>query len=186
MTAISDNAYSEIKKLKNEHETIHDYYIRVGNVSLALSVDSVFKKILLLSAASHCESRITDVIINLYDNNCTGKSSLSEFVKKQALERKFHTLFNWGSNNTNRFYGLFGNDFKCHMEIVKNIDDELAKQEKAFLDLGSLRNHAVHENLVNFHTDKTTSEIFEDYERACKFIDRFALEIQNYLKPSGK
>ena len=145
--------------------------VQAGEPSLAATVDDVFKKTLLLSAASYCESRLTEILLSLYESKCGGSVALSEFVRNQALGRKYHQLFNWEANNANQFFGLLGEDFKAHMLGKLKANSDYKNAEAAFLELGRLRNQAVHDNLAAFSLEKSVGEVLELYDRARSFLN---------------
>ena len=171
-----------ISKLKDDHKQLIDHLSQARLPSLGTTVDDVFKKALLLYAASYYETLMTRILINLYEDNCCGNPILAEFVKNQALAHQYSKLFQWRDNNANSFFGLFGGNFKNYMkEKVKN-SSNLSESVKAFLELGELRNQATHRDLATFSLDKTADEVFELYQQAELFIDMFSAEINDYIQ----
>ena len=112
---MANDADDIIKKLKDEYDELKSALPSTWSPSTQLTIDDVFRKTILLSVASHHEHQITAMLSNFYVNNCSNAPFLVEFVKNQALNRKYHTLFAWDGNNANKFFSLFGNEFKIHM-----------------------------------------------------------------------
>ena len=108
--------------------------------------------------------------------------TLSEFVKKQALDRKYHLMFDWNAKNTNKFFGLLGTGFKTHMRNVIDAHPDYESAEIAFVELGRLRNMAVHENLATFTLDENTEEILTFYKNSQRFLDLLDDELYRYLQ----
>lgn len=182
---MTDDASDVIVKLKNEHTQVMERLAQARLPSLEATVDDVFKKILLLCAASYCENRLTEILFNLYKDSCKGECALPTFVKKQALERQYFRLFDWKQQNANQLFGLFGNDFKTHMK--KKVEDsrDLDESIRAFLELGRLRNQAIHENLATFSLDKNAEDVFQLYEQTHLFVEVFSSEIRGYINGSN-
>lgn len=174
------NTYDAITRLNYEHQRVMEHFAEFP--SLKATVDDVFKKTLLLGAASSYETEITNILIDLYKNNCSGGCVLPAFVQSQALERQYFKLFDWNDQNANKLFGLFGVDFKKHMKNKVKENRELDESIRAFLELGRLRNEAVHKNLVIYTLDKNAKEVFELYERARLFVKIFSDEIHKTIK----
>ena len=105
---------------------------------------------------------------------------LSEFVKNQALDRKYHQLFNWRAKHANSFFGLLGEGFKSHMRGVIESNPSYEKAEAAFVELGRLRNQAIHENLATFSLEKNAGDILDLYEESQRFLNIFDAEVRRY------
>lgn len=140
--------------------------------SLRIAADDTFRKVLLLSAASHFEHSVIEAIVSYASDASGGSERLVEFVRRKGLSRQYHTLFNWEGRNANSFFALFGEAFKFRMETLVNQDAQLADAIRAFLELGSERNRLIHQDLGSFSLEKTASEIFDLYQRAASFVDR--------------
>lgn len=167
---------NECQKLLNQIEQQPD------SSSLRITMEDAFTKILLLYAASHCEDLIHDIIIDLYRSGCSDKLALTEFVEHQALERRYHTMFNWEAGNANNFYGLFGRGFKQRMEKSIQNDSSLKDNAAAFVKLGRYRNKAIHENLATYSLeDINTNDVIRLYQQARQFVEKFSSEVHNYV-----
>lgn len=161
-----------IDTLYEENRVMLKYLEDRNEVSLKNEADNKLKKVLILSAASYFEYEIKNIIeqfVKLKSNNTV---ALLAFVKNTAVERNYHRFFDWESSNANKFWSLFGEDFKSRFLLDCTSDDgDLKKCAKAFIDIGQLRNCLVHNNFASFYIDSTSDEIYEIYKRAIVFID---------------
>ena len=139
-------------------------------MSFELYINNVYKKALLLSAASYFESIITSIIRNYAIAMSNNDEELVSFIQNKAINRQYHTYFNWDGKNTNQFLGLFGDDFKIRAREqirVQNLEDA----ETAFIEIGHERNLLVHQNYAEVQLNDTFEEIYKKYDLACKFVD---------------
>lgn len=96
---------------------------------------------------------------------------ITAIVKQKAIDRQYHTYFNWDENNVNKFFSLFGSTFKeKRKQDVKNNPD-LQSAIKSFIELGGERNKLVHQNFADYTIEKTAEEVYELYHQATIFID---------------
>ena len=163
-----------IEQQYQDEKDLYQYLMGKEEVSYATYVDSVYKKVLLLSAASYYESRISAIIINFARESSKTDQRLSVFIEKKMLERQYHTLFTWNGNNTNSFWALFGAETKDKVRKIINDNPELESAEKAFLELGDKRNQLVHQNFSEFDVNITIDEIYSKYVLASKFVELVA------------
>ena len=175
------NAFSSIDRMMEDHELLVARLESAGEISLQVAVQSMFAKTLLLSAASYYESRLTAILVGLYETGDQGSRVLAEFVKTQAIGRRYAQLFAWDANNANRFFSSFGTGFGSYMRDLVRNDIELQESVRAFLELGNLRNQLVHENYAEFPLDKTAEEIFDLYQKANRFVEGFPEDIERYV-----
>ncbi len=174
------NPFNSIERMVYDHTRLVAYLESAGEVSLQITVESVFAKTLLLSAASYYESRLTAILTGLYEIGDQRSRVLAEFVKNQAIGRRYAQLFDWNAPNANRFLSAFGRDFRSYMQGIIGNDTELEESIKAFLELGNLRNQLVHENYAEFPLNKTAHEIFDLYRKADRFVEGFPEDIKRY------
>src|SRR5271167_4148577 len=104
-----------IDRLYDDNRSLLEHLNKAGEVSLASIVNEGFRKALALSAASYFESLIQDAIVRVVDQCTSGADGVLEFVKNKAVERQYHTYFDWDRSNANKFFGLFGAGFKEFM-----------------------------------------------------------------------
>lgn len=160
---IVDTVYSENK-------SIIDYLIEQKEVSFQQDMDNKLKKLLIVSAASYFETRISELLLNFFGIKSNGNQEIVSFLKNKAISRQYHSYFDWEKRNINKFLSLFGEEFK--KEASKEIQEqELESSAKAFLKLGDLRNQLVHKNMATFFIELTSEEIYDLYKQALRLVD---------------
>lgn len=142
-----EKMYKEIKENLNEIDKLlptNTTLISFRNEYIDLS-----RRILLISAANSFERHLCRFIPNIFGNS--DENIIYHFISKQALSRKYHTLFKWEQETENKkansFYSLFGGNFKN--EIRGKIDSvqDLKKGENDFITLGNERNQIAHQGV---------------------------------------
>jgi hypothetical protein len=164
-----------IDKIYEDYLGLSNYLETNKEISLLNDADNNFKKILLLSAASFFEHEIIQILLEFVNNSANNNPKIYSFAKKKAVDRQYHTYFNWDANKgANQFFSLFGEDLKKNIEKDLKSDETLERAVRDFLEIGSTRNKLVHENFANFTLDKTAREIYELYRSASIFVDYLA------------
>lgn len=158
-----------IDTIYEEYYLLTEFLEKNNEISFNNTVSDNFKKTLLLSIASFFESKITDMIFNYTVNKTENDTLLTSFVRSKAINRQYHTYFDWKCNNINQFLGCFGQVFKekASRQIKENL---LEDNVKAFMEIGSYRNQMVHQNFASFYLDKTTEEVYELYKKAIVLV----------------
>ena len=174
-----------IDALWRDHVLLVEYLRSRGEWTLGGRVEEEFAKTLTIAAASYFEVELTERIIRLYSEATGGIDYLSEFVRRQAIGRRFAQLFNWEQNgqparNANAFYVLFGSDFRDFMMNRVGQNATLGESVRAFLEIGSLRNNMVHGDYANFTLGKTADEVHELYLRSMLFIEDFPQAVGDF------
>lgn len=179
-----------VANLKSQYDEIVAYLEDEGQVSLSDNFKSNFRKVLILSAGSYFEHEITDILKEFVIAKSNNDSRIVHFLEKQAINKKYHTLFDWGKqdnpespgNNANTFFKLFGEDFKRQREddLKRRSGDtpeQTALKEKtqgaieAFIEIGHLRNILVHSNFAAYNYEqKTAEEIYALFQKAEQFL----------------
>ncbi|MDR1289606.1 MAG: hypothetical protein LBK06_00245 [Planctomycetaceae bacterium] len=171
---------SPVEQLKKEYDAIGAYLSKNKEASLYSDLNKHFQKVLIISAGSYFEHRITEILSDFVHAKSNGDDRIERFLVNQAIKQKYHTLFTWGEKdnpnksgkNANTFFRLFGDEFKENIEKEVKADRKLDDQIKAFIEIGHLRNILVHSNFADFVYDqKTPDEIFALFERAKPFLD---------------
>ena len=75
-------------------------------------VDNSSRKLLLISAASYFEKRLSDFVIQLAEGVTSNDHVLVNLIRRTAVERQYHTWFAWDARNANKFFSIFGGNFK--------------------------------------------------------------------------
>jgi hypothetical protein len=178
MATIIDSLYEENESLLRHLESAKE-------ISLSAHANGLFRKTLLLSIASYFESVVVDGIVTIVGEFTSGVEAILEFVKNKAIERQYHTYFQWERRNANSFFGLFGAEFKEFMSGMIKADADFDASIKAFLELGELRNQLVHQNFATFPLEKTAQEIYALYQKALPFVEDFPRRLREYCKARG-
>lgn len=161
---------------------------RAGEVSLRSMIDSTFKKTLALSAASFFEDEIRRILLALFADRSANDALLSNFLRNKAIERQYHTFFEWRGNNANTFFSLFGEDFKDSASQDVKQNSALAEAVGAFVNLGNTRNELAHLNFASFALDATAEEVYRQYQTAFMFVSYLEKKLTSYGKmgePAG-
>ena len=162
---------SPIDKLILDYNELTKFLLESGQLSESINVKDHYRKILLLSCASYYETRIVSVVKNFVKQKSSDEK-LCEFVSNKAINRQYHTYFNWKEkNNINNFLGLFGDNFKNKVSTEIRQDESLESNVTAFLIIGAERNSIVHENFLEYNLEKTFEEIVELHNKAIRFIE---------------
>jgi len=167
---------SPVERLHGEFEALVAHLSE--EPSLRSTADDSFRKSLLLASASFFEFRLSEYVAEFALEASNSSSLIAGIIAKKAIERQYHTWFDWDSNNANRFYSLFGRDFANFMKAKHSSESWLNQSVSSFMELGRSRNLLVHENFAAFTLEKTAAEIFVAYTHAIRFVD----EIPNLLR----
>jgi hypothetical protein len=186
-----------IEQLKAEYDSLVEYLINTQQPSLLSDLNKNYRKVLLLSAGSYFEHEISNLLSNFVRAKSNNDERIVNFLEKQAISQKYHTLFSWGEKdnpnkpgkNANTFLKLFGDDFKIQIELeLKGKQGETPEEKlnrtkiiesiEAFVEIGHLRNILVHSNFAAYTYDqKTTDEIFKLFQTAEPFLAYLAQKL---------
>jgi RiboL-PSP-HEPN len=142
-----------------------------NEISVASDIDNKLKKHLIMAAASYFETEVRSAIEQLASDASANNPAVIALIKQKALERQYHTYFDWKSRNANTFFAHFGEEFskKCRNQVKEQ--EGLNDSVSAFLELGEMRNKLAHLNFALFPIDKTSEEIYHLYQRALAFLE---------------
>lgn len=169
-----------VDRLHGEFSSLIAFLETASEVSLRSTADDNLRKALLLAAASHFETRMTDVVL-LFVSKVTNQHQLiTSLVRNKAIARQYHTWFTWDSKNANSFFAMFGQDFRDFMTKKVDGDGELASAIQAFLELGRERNRLVHQDFGSFFLEKTSEEIFALYKKAVIFVEAIPRALEEF------
>ncbi|MBE6859303.1 MAG: hypothetical protein E7498_07720 [Ruminococcus sp.] len=161
---------SPIQKFVEDYKELSNFLTSQAKISESIEVNNHYRKILLLSCASFYENQITSIIQEFVKKHSTD-DRVFDFMNNKAIQRQYHTFFNWNEKNINSFLGLFGADFKQKIANEIKSNEELQSQVKAFLEIGNERNKMVHGNFLEYKLEKTIDEIFSLHIEASKLIE---------------
>lgn len=134
-----------------------------------------FQKTILLASASYFEHRIVHILEEFFSTH--SNFLIKEFALRKGLKRQFHTLFDWDGRNANKFFSLFGDQFKTYMTAELANDEALNEGVSAFISLGSYRNALVHQNFGMHSLDKTPEEIYDLHKKASIFVESLSMHL---------
>ncbi len=100
-----------IERMIKEHNQLMEHLQPIGDISLQSRLNNAFAKTLLLSAASYFEDKITNSVIQVFQDSTNNSDALVSFVKNKAATRRYHEWFSWDAKNANRFFRAFGEGF---------------------------------------------------------------------------
>jgi hypothetical protein len=167
------------------HQTLSDIVallLQQAQPSLAIDLEELHRKALLLSAASYFEFKLAQDLLKFVERAAGEDSPVFHLVRTKAVSRQYHTWFQWDGKNANSFFALFGGNFKSYMEEVCKSDTNLVMGIKEFLSLGSDRNRLVHSNFGSFALEATPAEIMDRFERAEYFVAQFEKHLNEFVE----
>jgi hypothetical protein len=107
-----------------------------GDISLAMTLDALRAKSLLLASASYYEVQLTGCVRNFCVRQLGYPSIISNLVESKAISRQYHTWFDWKTPNAGPFFALFGKGFSSFMKTKIAEDRALGDGISDFLQLG--------------------------------------------------
>lgn len=168
-----------VEELKLSADSVKDFLTSKGEISLVVTAEDVWRKSLLIAAASHFEHELGKAI-ERSANRCDVPPNFRSLIEAKAITRQFYTYFDFKSSNTNKLFMMFG--LLCKERAEKKIkhSEVLKSSQAAFLKICSLRNQMVHSNYASFSIDLTTEEIYRLYQEGCRFVDFFEAIISDW------
>lgn len=161
---------SPIQSFIDNYHELNSFLLSQERISESVELNNHYRKVLLLSCASYYEDQITK-IIQEFVKQSSNDERIFDFLNNKAIQRQYHTFFNWKESNINSFLGLFGSEFKKKVSSEIKANEDLQKQVKAFLEIGDERNKMVHENFLEYQLEKTMDEIICLHNEAIKFVE---------------
>lgn len=152
------------------HNEIVQHLLANGEVSFSATLESSVPKFALLSAASWTEDQVQRILVDLFEETLPETPHKVNFVKAAGIERRYHTWFSWDKSNANKFFSMFGLEFKKYCEEQIQNDPHLTDSISAFMELGRLRNELVHQNFATFRLEKSLDEVRILFTGAAAFV----------------
>lgn len=171
---------TSVDELWDEISAIQEILENSQEISSLSDYNKTIRKVLLLSCASFFEREMTEML-KRYVRKVSKDEKLVNFLEKQAINLRYHTLFSWGEKknlnrpgtNINSFLSLFGEDFKTKVTSCIKEDNDFDISKNAFLEIGHIRNILAHNDFASYSYDnKTPQEIYELYITAKGFIPK--------------
>src|SRR5689334_1745590 len=125
-----------VDRLHSEFASLIEVLRAASEASLQVTADECFRKTLLLTAASLFETAVVNAIQHFVEECTAGNIRVVELVRRKALNRQYHTLFNWEDSHARPFFALFGNEFKIAMDNRTKNDESFSISIAAFMELG--------------------------------------------------
>lgn len=154
-----------------------DYLKEQKELTFYSEAENNFRKTILLSAASYFEKEFTDILFDFAKSQSNENEMIMSIIKQKAISRQYHTNFDWDKSNANKFFTLFGTEFKAKMNNQIKENAELDKSIKAFLEIGNERNKMVHQNFAEITIEKTAEEIYKLYQTSLLFVETMKSEL---------
>ena len=152
-----------------ERVEIADLLARAGEPSLLNVYQTDLPKVLVLVVASRFESDVVSHIEEFF--TATSKHETAPFfVKKKALTRQYHQLFDWDRNTATRFINFFGPACEKNFTAMSQEHEWLDKSVADFLLLGRTRNQLVHSDIASYSMTLTPDEVKDGYISATRFV----------------
>lgn len=169
-----------VDRLHGEFSEILEFLREGLEISLHNVADDNLKKTLLIASASYYEQRLTEEV-NRFVEEVTAKDHvLAHLVKNKAVSRQYHSWFDWEKSNANKFFSLFGTDFRNCMEREVKNDNDLKSSIQAFLEIGLARNRLVHQNFGSYSLEKNSEDVYELHKTAMRFVEWFPSAIRKF------
>ena len=172
---------SSVDRLYSDFRAILDLLDK-SEVSLRLTAEEAFRKNLLVAAASYFEKEIKNQVLVFVEKTSDGNEMLVAFVRNKAIERQYHSYFQWDRHNANSFFGLFGEGFKSFVSKQVSADETIQEAIEAFLELGNERNRLIHQDFSTFSLEKNSKEILALYNAARPFLVFLQTSFEAYLQ----
>jgi hypothetical protein len=137
--------------------------------SLGIWANDTFSRLLVIVSANYFEREVMRILLGLVKN--TSKSTLVVSFLEMSTKRRYHEYFAWEKNNANKFFSMFGEDFKNNVSAEVAEKDSLNRGVQAFLEIGRTRNELVHQELLSIPLTKTAEEFYALYKDAISFIE---------------
>lgn len=156
------------------HKKVQAALVEQGDADNVDLANDIFRKFLTVSAASRLEEKTKETIRELV-RNISGQPGkiLLDFIERNVLKRSYHTLFDWDSENANRFYSSFGGGFRDFMKEKEGEDEDFANAAKSFVALGRERNQLVHSDLAVADFQWSESDVEDKIRQADFFLPKF-------------
>ncbi|MGO9486792.1 MAG: HEPN domain-containing protein [Rhodomicrobium sp.] len=167
---------SDVERIHGELISLRQIISTSESASDQSAFETMAAKTLLLASASYFERRICDAILEAAKNAGMSEIFVS-FLDRQALERNYHSMFDWKAKNINKFLGLFGDKHKKHMEDEIKETEDLAQAVNAFIFINSQRNLLVHNNFASFSLPVVMDEIWTKFQSAKCLLDWFSQKL---------
>lgn len=171
--SVVDRLYSDFKLIIEQ--------IDLSEISLRNSAEEIFQKSLYVAIGSYFERRIGAIVLELVGRSSGDSALVTEFVRNKAISRQYYTYFDWDKANANKFFSLFGAEFRAYMSEYVSENPEYGDAIRAFMRVGDVRNEVAH-NFEHVSIDTTTGDIYELYKSALLFVDQIPRRFDEFAQ----
>ena len=124
---------------------------------------------------------LSELEVSRFTEEVTAKDHvLTHLVYNKAVDRQYHSWFDWKARNANQFFVLFGTDCKNYMKTEVDKDEDLKSSILAFLEIGLERNRLAHQNFGSYSLEKKSEEVYELHKTAMRFVEWFPSAIRKF------
>lgn len=169
---------NEVERIFSELVSIKEVIDKNGSPSDNVAFEPIATKTITLAAASYFEKAVCE-ILKKHAESMSNSTALVSFLDNQALNRKYHTFFDWKSTNINAFVRLFGNQFYVFME-PKLAEENIKNSIKEFIFIGQTRNELVHNNFSNYSIQLTLKDIKGKFDVALPLMAFLAESLSQF------
>lgn len=153
-----------------------------GDLSVQNTLSQSIAKSLLLSCASYYELEITELVRSALRSNVGSKCMLS-WLEQQAVDGQFFKWFDFrNAKNVNRFFSLFGVEFRDLARGVIDAREYRRKSESDFMLICIKRNECVHKNYAAYSLDLTVDDLWRKHLSAMGFIRALEVCFSRHIK----
>ena len=158
---------NEVERIYKELREIGEIVRASNDISTISAYGEHSAKALLLAGASYFERQIISSIERWMDTE-TQSSAARHFIRHQAVERKFFSLFDFSANtrNVRAFLAKFGSDYNQWAQEDMRVAAVNENIQETFINFIRLRNSLVHNNYATNNIDKTIEEIWDEFKKA--------------------
>lgn len=168
---------NDVERVYHELSAVRDLLRAQGTPSDVVAFEQLAAKTLLLCAASYFERSICSSLLEVAGE--TGSVQLfCTFIEKQALERKFHSMFDWKQPNANKFFALFGQEFSVWIRKQIRDDAGIDQSVREFMFVNNQRNILVHGNFAAISAEVTFEEAWSKYQAALRFVEWLSIKLR--------
>ncbi|MFE9474002.1 HEPN domain-containing protein [Streptomyces griseofuscus] len=154
--------YGDQQRMLNE--------LQLREPSFHSALQTMLPKVLLLAAASEFEHYVC-LHLRDYVSDYVSTPGIISLVDRKAINRQYHTYFDWSNRKAGPFWGLFGKEQKKAIEAEISTKEAIREGQEAFLEIGAIRNELVHSNYATYILDKTLAEVYHLYSKGSTFVD---------------
>jgi hypothetical protein len=162
-----------IASIIEEHAQLSAILSGPEHLSIGQSLNRHFQRVLVVSAASLFEDKVKAAILTAVASAASNDERFVTLVRVKAVERQFHTLFDWEKDETgtNKFWAAFGGVLKKDSLEKQKKDPMLSNAAASFIQIGRLRNELVHGNFATQFIESTIDELKVKISAAELFVE---------------